>query len=61
MTADRQPQPPGNGRTHSREEKLDLIELLKFKIGLLHGAKLEKFVRRLLPTIPVSAVTEIRF
>lgn len=30
---------------------LDLIGLLRFKIGLLEGAELEKFVRRLLPTI----------
>ncbi|MFP0195046.1 hypothetical protein ACKJSM_07720 [Pseudomonas sp. PHC1] len=28
-----------------------MIELLKSKIGLLHGAELEKFVRRLLPTV----------
>ncbi|WP_409319941.1 helix-turn-helix domain-containing protein [Pseudomonas putida] len=28
-----------------------MIELLKSKIGLLHGAELEKFVRQLLPTV----------
>ncbi len=31
--------------------KESLIELLKSKIGLLHGAELESFVRRLLPTV----------
>lgn len=31
--------------------KESLIELLKSKIGLLHGAELENFVRRLLPTV----------
>lgn len=30
---------------------VNLIELLKIKIGLLEGAELEKFVRRLLPTV----------
>lgn len=33
------------------EEGPNLIELLRSKIGQLHGAELEKFARRLLPTV----------
>lgn len=42
---------PALDLTHCHLPGLNLIELLKSKIGLLHGAELEKFVRRLLPTI----------